>query len=90
MAIYQLEEEKGAAIYEDIAKMLGLTVVSTRVYVTDLINMGYPIYGERIFNRKMKLRISKEFREQNLISEVLALRESKTIKQKPSFPSNQK
>jgi len=90
MAIYQLEEEKGAAIYEDIAKMLGLTVVSTRVYVTDLINMGYPIYGERIFNRKMKLRISKEFREQNLISEVLALRESKTIKQKPSFPSDQK
>ena len=90
MAIYQLEEEKGVAIYEDIAKTLGLTVVSTRVYVTDLINMGYPIYGERIFNRKMKLRISKEFREQNLISEVLALRESKTIKQKPSFPSDQK
>ena len=87
LAIYQLEEEKGAATYEDIAKQLGLTVVNVRVYVTGLINMGYPLYGERLFNRRTKFRISKEFREQNLMSGVLTLRELKTIKHKPSSSS---
>ncbi len=80
LAIYQLEEEKGAATYAEIAKQLGLTVVGLRGYINDLINRGYPVYGERQFNRKTMFRITKEFREQNMISEVLSLREAKNIK----------
>ena len=87
LAIYQLEEEKGAATYADIAKQLGITVVGLRGYINDLINLGYPVYGERQFNRKTMFRVTKEFREQNLISEVLTLREAKNTKQKPQLSS---
>jgi len=80
LAVYQLEEENGATTYGEISNKLGLTVVSTRGYINDLITRGLPIYGERIFNKKIKFRIIKEFREQNLISEVLSLREQKNIK----------
>ena len=80
LAIYQIEEEKGAATYADVAKQLGLTVVGLRGYINNLINLGYPVYGERQFNRKTLFRIAKEFREQNLISEVLAIREAKNLK----------
>lgn len=90
LAIYQVEEEKGAATYADIAKQLGLTVVGLRGYINNLINLGYPVYGERYLNKKTQFRITKEFREQNLISEVLTLRESKNVKKKPSLPSDQK
>lgn len=82
IAIYQLEEEKGAATYDDVAHKLNITINNARLYVNDLINRGYPLYGERQFNRKTMFRITKEFREQNLISEVLALREAKNLKQK--------
>ncbi|MEK6932973.1 MAG: hypothetical protein AABW56_04240 [Nanoarchaeota archaeon] len=85
LSIYQIEEEKGAATYADISKQLGTTVVSLRGYINDLINRGYPVYGERQFNRKTLFRISKEFRKQNLISEVLVIRETKNLKQKPPF-----
>jgi|SRR3989344_6438330 len=87
MAIYQIEEEKGAVTYEDVAKILGLTVVSIRVYINDLIRTGCPIYGDRQFNRKIKFRVMREFREQNLISEVLALREAKNIKKQTNNPN---
>lgn len=80
LAIYQIEEEKGAATYADVAKQLGLTIVGLRGYINNLINLGYPVYGERQFNRKTLFRITKEFREQNLISEVLVIREAKNLK----------
>src|SRR3989344_4914298 len=80
LSIYQIEEEKGAATYAEIAKQLGLTIVGLRGYINDLINRGYPVYGERQFNRKTMFRVMKEFREQNLISEVLAIREVKNLK----------
>jgi len=80
LAIYQLEEENGASTYINIALKLGITIQSARVYVNDLIQRGYPIYGEREFNRKIKFRILKEFRDQNMISEVLTLREIQNTK----------
>mgnify|MGYP001598551309 CR=1 FL=1 len=83
IAVYQLEEEKGAVTYEDIAFKLGLGVNNTRTYVNELIIKGFPIYGERFLHKKIKFRIVKEFREQNLISEVLTLREAKNIKSNP-------
>ena len=81
MAVYQLEEENGAVTYNDVSRKLGLGITNTRNYVNDLINRGYPIYGERQFHRKIKFRILPEFRRQNMISEVLSLREAKNIKQ---------
>jgi len=80
MAIYQLEEEKGAATYHDVSHRIGVNLNTTRNYINELINRGYPVYGERQFNRKTQFRIAKEFREQNMISEVLAFRELKNIK----------
>ena len=80
LAIYQLEEEKGAVTYDEIAHKLNITINNVRIYVNDLINRGYPIYGEREFNRKTKFRILKEFRGQNLIGEVLVIRENRGSK----------
>ncbi len=84
LAIYQLEEEHGAVTYDEIAHKLNITINNVRIYVNDLINRGYPIYGEREFNRKTKFRVLKEFRGQNLIGEVLLIRENRPSKVKSS------
>ena len=80
MTIYQLEEEIGAVTYRDIANKLNLTEANVRVYVNSLISREYPLYGERLFNQKIKFRVKKEFREANMIQKVLENRNFKNIR----------
>ena len=75
MAIYQLEEEKGKVGYLEIANMLEINETTVRNYITSLINKQIPIDKERIFNKKALFRIKKEFRELNLASNLLELRQ---------------
>jgi len=79
MAIYQLEEELGKVNYNDVANKLNLSEATIRNFIISLINKGIPIEKERVFNRKALFRIKKDFREMNIASSMLELRQSSKI-----------
>jgi predicted transcriptional regulator len=75
MAIYQLEEELGKVTYNDIAIKLNLTEATVRNFITGLMNKEIPIIKERIFNKKAFFYVKKDFKELNLASRLLELRQ---------------
>jgi predicted transcriptional regulator len=75
MAIYQLEEELGKVTYNDIAMKLNLTEATVRNFITGLMNKEIPIIKERIFNKKAFFYVKKDFKELNLASRLLELRQ---------------
>ena len=78
MTIYQLEEELGKVTYQDIAKKFNLTEATVRNHITNLINKSVPIDKERSFNKKTVFYINKSFRELNITSKILELRQQNT------------
>ena len=75
MAIYQLEEELGKVTYKDIARKFNLTEATVRNHITNLITKGIPIEKERLFNKRTLFYINKDFRELNMASKILELRQ---------------
>jgi len=75
MAIYHLEEEFGKVTYGDIANKFNLTEATVRNHITNLMNKEIPIDKERTFNQKTFLYIKKNFRELNMASQLLELRQ---------------
>lgn len=61
--LYTLEEETGKVTYSDIAKRTGLTESSIRDYISRLVNKKIPIIKEKINNKLVILRISKELKD---------------------------
>ncbi|MEK6835389.1 MAG: helix-turn-helix domain-containing protein [Nanoarchaeota archaeon] len=78
ITIYQLEEEFGKVTYQDIAKKFNLTEATVRNHITNLINKNVPIDKERSFNKKTVFYINKSFRELNIASKILELRQQNT------------
>ncbi len=75
MVIYHLEEELGKVTYRNIANKFNLTESTVRNHITNLINKSIPIDKERVFNQKTFLYIKKDFRELNMASQLLELRQ---------------
>jgi len=75
MAIYHIEEELGKVTYKDIANKFNLTEATARNHITNLMNKGIPIDKERLFNKKTLLYVRKDFRELNMASRLLELRQ---------------
>ena len=75
MAIYQLEEEFGKVTYKDIAVKFNLTEATVRNHITNLITKGTPIEKERLFNKRTLFYINKDFRDLNIASKLLELRQ---------------
>jgi beta-galactosidase beta subunit len=73
LTIYQLEEDIGVVSYYSIAKHLKLSEGCIRTYVSSLIHKGIPIIKEKINNRFVTLKISKDFRNLNLKNKLLDL-----------------
>ena len=73
LTIYQLEEDLGHISYYHIAKHLKLSEGCIRTYVSSLIRKGLPIVKEKINNRFVILKISKDFRDLNLKNKLLDL-----------------
>lgn len=77
VAIYQLEEEiEGAVTYADIARKLSLSRSSVRDHVGELILKNSPIVKLAAGDRKVSLSIKKDFRDLNLLSQILSFREN--------------
>ncbi len=74
MAVYHLEERLPDVHYTDVAKMLNISEMTIRGYVNTLISKKIPLEKHRMYNKKVFLMISKEFRELNLASFLLTLR----------------
>jgi predicted transcriptional regulator len=75
MIIYQLEEELGKVTYKDIAMKLNLSEATVRNFITSLMNKGIPIDKERLFNKKTLFYVKKDFRDLNMASQLLELRQ---------------
>ena len=75
MAIYQLEEEFGKVTYKDIAVKFNLTEATVSNTITNLITKGTPIEKERLFNKRTLFYINKDFRDLNIASKLLELRQ---------------
>jgi len=73
LTIYQLEEDLGPISYSHIAKHLKLSEGCIRTYVSSLMRKGIPIIKEKINNRFIILKISKDFRDLNLKNKLLDL-----------------
>ncbi|MFH0752840.1 MAG: hypothetical protein V1914_04580 [archaeon] len=74
MAVYQLEEQLPDVNYTDVARMLKISEMTIRGYVNTIISKKIPLEKHRMYNKKVFLGISKEFRELNLASFLLTLR----------------
>nr|AQS28465.1 hypothetical protein [uncultured archaeon] len=75
MTIYHLEEELGKVTYKNIANKFNLTEATVRNHITNLMNKDIPIDKERLFNKKILLYIKKDFRELNMASRLLEIRQ---------------
>ena len=75
MTIYHLEEELGKVTYKNIANKFNLTEATVRNHITNLMNKGIPIDKERLFNKKTLLYVKKDFRELNMASRLLEIRQ---------------
>lgn len=80
MAIYQLEEEIRTVTYQDIANKLNISGSNLRGHVSSLINKGIPVGKERLFNGKAIFFIKKEFRDLNIVADLIEIRQHKTFK----------
>ena len=75
MTIYELEENLGKVTYKDIANKFNLTEATIRNHITNLVNKGIPIDKERLFNKRTLFYIKKDFRELNIASRLLEIRQ---------------
>lgn len=75
MTIYELEENLGKVTYKDIASKFNLTEATIRNHITNLVNKGIPIDKERLFNKRTLFYIKKDFRELNMASRLLEIRQ---------------
>lgn len=74
MTIYHLEESLGKVTPFDIADHLKLSETTVRGYLNSLIKKKLPLERERLFNKKSHFFIKKAFKELNLASKLLNLR----------------
>ncbi len=74
-AIYQLDEEKGYADYNQLSKKLNLTESSIRDYVGRLLRKGIPIEKKRINNKFIQLNVSQNLKKIASLSTILSLRD---------------
>lgn len=74
MAVYQLEEQLPDVNYSDVSKLLNISEMTVRGYVNSLLIKKIPLEKRRMYNKKVFLAISHEFRELNLASFLLTLR----------------
>ena len=76
MTVYHLEESVGKVTPFDVSEHLKLSETTIRGYLTSLLKKGLPIERERLFNKKSHFFIKKGFKELNLASKLLNLRNS--------------
>ena len=74
MAVYQLEEQLPDVNYSDVSKLLNISEMTVRGYVNSLMAKKIPLEKRRMYNKKVFLSISPEFRALNLASFLLTLR----------------
>jgi len=70
MALYALEEEKGAVGYLDIAKKLNIPVNLVQTYVVNLIEKGIPIQ-KRYINNTAFLTLEPDFKSAQRRNNIL-------------------
>ena len=85
LTIYQLEEDKNIVSYPHIAKHLKLSEGCIRTYVSSLIRKKIPIIKEKINNRFITLKISKDFKDLNLKTKLLSMYNQVDPSQKQLF-----
>ncbi len=73
LTIYQLEDERGKATYNDLALKTSLTSGCIRGYVSSLILKGTPIVKTRQKNRQASLTIDNSFRSLGLKGKLINL-----------------
>jgi len=74
MTIYHLEESRGKVTPFDIAEHLKLSETTVRGYLNSLLKKNLPLERERLFNKKSHFFIKKAFKELNLASKLLKIR----------------
>jgi len=75
MTIYQLEEEKNRAIsYHELAEKLELSLSSIRDHISNILLKKIPLTKHTTANRRVFLSIPQEFRDLNLASKLIRLR----------------
>jgi len=72
LALYLIEEEKGAATYIDIAKKLGITLELAQSYILSLIEKGIPIQ-KRYINNTPFLTIDPDFKSLQTKQNILQI-----------------
>jgi len=77
VTIYELEKENGRVSYADIALRLKLSESSVRSHVAHLLTKKAPLSRQRYFNGRSSLYIKKGFKDPEIISKLLKLREKK-------------
>ncbi|MDP4012712.1 MAG: hypothetical protein Q8R00_03860 [Candidatus Nanoarchaeia archaeon] len=76
-ATYQLEEEFGSQVtYADLAVKLSLSRSSIRDHVGELLLKKVPLIKHQAGDRKVSLSIKKDFRDLNVMSQILTFRGS--------------
>ncbi len=79
MAIYQLEEELSREVqFTDLSLRLNITESRIRTVINDLIRKGLPIEKKRFLHGKVSLSIKKDFRDLNLATKLLRLKDHST------------
>ena len=73
--IYQLDEEKGYATYNELSKRLNLTESSIRDYVGRLLRKGIPVEKKRVNNKFIQLNVSQNLKKIASLSTILSLRD---------------
>jgi len=72
IALYALEEEKGAVSYLDIAKKIGIPVNLVQTYVVNLIEKGIPVQ-KRYINNTAFLTLEPDFKSTQRRNNILNL-----------------
>lgn len=72
MALYILEDEKGAVSYIDLARRLGITIASAQNYILNLIEKGVPI-TKKYINQNPFLTLEPEFKQQQTKNNILQI-----------------
>jgi len=72
--IYALEEQLGAASYKDIAEKAGLSESAVRDYIRNIIKKGVQLEKEKVNNKIVFLRISKELKSIVPLDSLISLR----------------
>lgn len=75
LALYTLEEEKGAVSYLDIGRRLALTEALVCSYITNLIEKGVPII-KKYMNNSVYLNIDKTFKHIQAKENLLGINEA--------------